>query len=157
MHRRRSDPAWYSDIRPVQSPRLQDGSEWVMKSFGSICLTVRVEQFRAKVPFHMVQKIAVHCLLLDVVYRSSCKDYPTKTSASCVLPFSLCLHHLSTLSYQAKNISYLVSKDGPRTIRTARKVSIPPMTQAKLQAKCPAKSLALCRTPRNSLPNTSHC
>lgn len=60
--KRRVKPAWHSHIGPVQSSRLTDESKRVVKSCGPIHLTVHIGDFRRKVPFLVIQNLAVDCL-----------------------------------------------------------------------------------------------
>lgn len=63
IYNRRIDLAWHSPIRPIQSPRLPDGSIEVMKSCGFIYLTVCIGEFRARVTLLVVQNLPLDCLL----------------------------------------------------------------------------------------------
>lgn len=62
IQKRKTDHAWQSYIQSAQSPRGLDASERVMNFCGLTHLTVRIAEFRARVPFLVVQTLAVDCL-----------------------------------------------------------------------------------------------
>lgn len=73
IRKKNINSAWHFYIRPVQNPRPLDTSKRVKTPCGLFHLTVRIEEFQARVPFLVVQNIAVGCLL-----AKSCVDHHVK-------------------------------------------------------------------------------
>lgn len=129
----RTDPAWHSCSRQVQIKRLLDGPKRVRKSCDLTHSIVRLVDFRARVPFFVIQNLNVDCLL-----KTSFIDHHGKA----VLrgPGRLVFRHSFSVAVIGERFLLKLNesltlelRNRFRKVGTTQKVTIPPRSQAIVQ------------------------
>lgn len=139
--KREMDLTWHSYIRSVQNPNLLVGSKQLMSSCRPNYLTVSIGDFQGRVLFFMIQNLAVFCLL-----GTSFIDHHVKNILSGL--WKVVFHHSPSLAItgqrslpKPKTSLTFELEDRSEKIRTKRRVTTLPMSQAKVQAQCPTGGL----------------